>query len=189
MDIEHDYYIAGGDSLIACNEIQDKRQAAHEARVAYAKHLGATAMYGTDANFSGLYFKSGMAPEGFYRPKRLLHIAAEADGSEIYVPKQSSKAGKKFTEEMSYAEFCLPGPSYFGNRIGCAYLHVGMAVYYPAYARLGDKAIIHIPKGAMRAGDAKILFRPAGAVKIKTSRYWQLKEAAAVKKTKKGKVK
>jgi len=154
------YFLIAPESpvMLVVHEFEEKQRQFGEAIIGIRDKYGAKEVHAYGRrSFAGLKF-DGNIPKGWRQRK---------DG--ISVPDTRTKAGKEVREEVN----AIPrgfDPWSFSSALGEAFLHFGDGkVYFSTVGQFGDKYVLCVP--------APCKVQPEGCTELKTSEYWQIREA------------
>ena len=172
---------------LAAKKVIADRQAAHAARIDYAKSKGAAGIYGRDSNVAGLLWPVGTGIPAGWR-KESGHSAEHC----IIVPAKKTPAGKAFAQELADLPF-QPGNAHFSEAIGApAFVFVGGRMLTPYFEFLSESydgpMFVMIPwqhaeekdrhEGIELTPQNRKAFTPPGSSRVLMSRYYAMKEDA-----------
>ncbi len=167
-DDKRAYYIAAGDSLAQVNSIIAQRKLCNVHRDEFCKKIGATNLITLDRNNAiiGAVFSTPPGPAWRNYGKSGRFTAPD----DWYRPRKNTKAGKAMAKEMqslAWYQDDLVARSFIDNR--------SATMYYGNIQRVGDQYII---------SQHENLSPPDGAIPLKLSEYYALKEAQESTETK-----
>jgi hypothetical protein len=178
-DVERTYYRAEGKSLEIAKAWLEKRKKQYAAQDALAEEYGGIVAPGYWGHMQGFHYREGEAPteEQAYALRDTTMdciIHGRKDKLPIKVPNKRRKAGQKLYDRMR--ELKVPTTDDLTAELaGSAFAYRGFAggqMYsYSIVAEwIDDVVVLSVPQ----VGDTP---PPEGAVKLKKSEYWQMKEA------------
>jgi len=154
---------AGSEMAIKIQEFWDTRQKQLEARVDFAKELGATSWIATARGILGFQFEGGKHPKDW--------IKAEKDDRH-FRPAKRSKEGKAIRRRME-KDYPVHGAHHFTYSVMDAdgLIMEGLSIRYAYPQRLCDQDIVGIPSSA-----GNQIAIPDSLTEMKMSEYYALKE-------------
>lgn len=186
----------GGKIDLIVDQIDAERQAAQEARMAYARSKGATGVYAGEYSVAGLVFpyddeteQSAKLPDGWRQMIR-------TEGGVVAEPKSKdrTKESRALTKQLKAELAALPrlvGADAFTSRIGgnqvigapAAGIR-GFALRSCTFERVGDTTFVFTPWSTKREetgnldedNEVKTAFLPEGCERVGLSRYYAAKE-------------
>lgn len=165
------YKVNGGKIAAIIQEFIELRASQRKARNAMEKEFGAKGCYANDREVSGFVFST--PPEGWRQVRTWAGVfkpPLTKDGKEIIKRmKQLPLAGAREFQAMILGE---DNPFRFMT---------GLHIHYMTFEQVGTATILHVPKSKQPAvEDNKNGWHPPDSQceLLKTSQYWELKEAA-----------